>query len=106
MQEKLLNGWSLEDSPKKEKPTIGERRIRTTFNPSSIDLVSQFKNKTAELVTLAEEQRSLNNINITNWEQEDVADFNRWISIAQTAYEEAEMYIVKALTLNKNTINK
>lgn len=89
-----------------KKPTIGERRVRTTFNPSSIDLVSQFKNKTAELITLAEEQRSLNNINITNWEQEDVTDFNRWVSLAQTAYEKAGMYIVKALTLNKNTINK
>ena len=30
----------------------------------------------------------------------------RLISLAQTAYEEAGMYIVKALTLNKNTINK
>ena len=94
MEEELL---------KQEKLTIGERRVRTTFNPPppSIDLVSQFKNKTAELITLAEEQRSLNNINVTNWEQEDIADFNRWVSLAQTAYEEAGMYIVKALTLNK-----
>jgi hypothetical protein len=102
MEEQLLSGWTPENVPKQKKPTIGERRVRTTFNPSSIDLVSQFKNKTAELITLAEEQRSLNNINVTNWEQEDIADFNRWISLAQTAYEEAEMYIVKALTLNKN----
>ncbi len=101
MEEKLLNGGTTEDVPKQNKPTIGERRIRTTFNPSSVDLVSQFKNKTAELISLAEEQRSLNNINVTNLEQEDIADFNRWISLAQTAYEEAGMYIVKALTLNK-----
>ena len=101
MEEELLNGWTLEDAPKQKKLTIGERRIRTTFNPSSLDLVSQFKNKTAELISVAEEQRSLNNINVTNWEQEDITDFNRWISLAQTAYEEAAFYIVKALTLNK-----
>ena len=101
MEEELLNGWTLEDAPKQKKLTIGERRITTTFNPSSLDLVSQFKNKTAELISVAEEQRSLNNINVTNWEQEDITDFNRWISLAQTAYEEAAFYIVKALTLNK-----
>ena len=101
MEEELLNGWTPEDYPKQKKPTIGERRIRTTFNPSNMDVVGEFKQKTALLIDLCEYQRTLNNVNITGWEKEDITDFNRWISLAQTAYEEAAFYIVKALTLNK-----
>lgn len=55
--------------------TIGEQRVRTEFNPAQSDTVSQIKQKTAELINLCELS-----------------------SLAQTAYEEAAMWAVKAAT--------
>jgi len=63
--------------------TIGEQRVRTEFNPSASDIVSQIKQKTAELINLAEELKSKD---------------PRLASLAQTAYEEAAMWAVKAAT--------
>ena len=66
-----------------EETTIGELRVRTTFNPSQNDVVSQLKQKTAELINLCETLK--------------VKDA-RLASLAQTAYEEAAMWAVKAAT--------
>lgn len=63
--------------------TIGEKRVRTNFNPSDQDIVSQIKQKSAELINLCEELK----------EKEP-----RLASLAQTAYEEAAMWAVKAAT--------
>jgi len=52
--------------------TIGEERVRTEFNPSQSDTVSQIKQKTAELINLCEELK---------------AKDGRLASCAQTAYE-------------------
>ena len=78
--------------------TLGESRVRTEFNVDKNTLVDQIKQKSAELINLCEEQRSLNNINITNWSADDTKEFNRLLSLAQTAYEEAGMWAVKAVT--------
>ena len=64
--------------------TIGELRIRTDFNPSQTDLVAQIKQKTAELINLCEELK--------------VKD-GRLASLAQTDYESAAMWAVKAATV-------
>jgi hypothetical protein len=63
--------------------SIGELRVRTAFNPSQDDTVSQLKQKTAELINICEELK---------------AKDGRLASLAQTAYEEAAMWAVKAAT--------
>ncbi len=63
--------------------TIGELRVRTEFNPSQNDTISQIKQKTAELINLCEELK---------------AKDGRLASLAQTTYEEAAMWAVKAAT--------
>jgi hypothetical protein len=63
--------------------TIGEKRVRTDFNVTQSDTVGQIKRKTAELINLCEDLRGKD---------------GRLASLAQTAYEEAAMWAVKAAT--------
>ena len=63
--------------------TIGEARVRATFNPSQDSVVDQIKQKTAELINLCEELKSKD---------------GRLASLAQTEYENAAMWAVKAAT--------
>ena len=62
-------------------PTVGEIRVRTSFNPSNDSVVDQIKQKTAELINLCEELKGKD---------------ARLASIAQTSYEESAMWAVKA----------
>ena len=63
--------------------TLGELRVRTKFNPSASTDVEIIKNKSAELIDLCETLKSKE---------------PRLASLAQTAYEEAAMWAVKAAT--------
>jgi predicted nucleic acid-binding OB-fold protein len=63
--------------------TIGEERVRTEFNPSKDDVVNLIKQKSAELINICEELKLKD---------------ARLASIAQTTYEEAAMWVVKAAT--------
>lgn len=63
--------------------SIGEKRVRTDFNPSSVDTVNIIKQKTAELINICEELKEKD---------------GRLASIAQTSFEEAGMWSVKAAT--------
>jgi len=63
--------------------SIGEQRVRTEFNPSKDSIVDQIKQKTAELINLCEDLK--------------VKD-ERLASLAQTGYEDAAMWAVKAAT--------
>lgn len=63
--------------------SIGELRVRTQFNPSSDGVVDRIKQKTAELINLCEELK-----------HKDA----RLASLAQTEYENAAMWAVKAAT--------
>lgn len=63
--------------------TIGEQRVRTSFNPAQDSMVDQIKQKSAELINLCEELKSKD---------------GRLASLAQTSYEEAAMWAVKAAT--------
>ncbi len=63
--------------------TIGEQRVRVDFNPSSHTDVDIIKEKTAELIDMCEGLK---------------AKEPRLASLAQTAYEEAAMWAVKAST--------
>ena len=66
-----------------QEQTIGELRVRIKFNPSADSVVDQIKQKTAELINLCEELK---------------AKDGRLASLAQTEYEAAAMWAVKAAT--------
>lgn len=63
--------------------SIGEDRVRIKFNPSDNSLVNQIKQKSAELIDLCEELKNKD---------------ARLASLAQTHYEDAAMWAVKAAT--------
>ena len=63
--------------------TLGEARVRTDFNVSGSSVVDSIKQKSAELINLCEELK---------------AKDGRLASLAQTSYEEAAMWAVKAAT--------
>lgn len=63
--------------------TIGEDRVRVSFNPSDNNIVDRIKLKTAELIDLCETLK-----------EKDA----RLASLAQTHYEDAAMWAVKAAT--------
>ena len=83
--------------------TLGEKRIRTSFNVSGNDAVTKIKNKTAELI---DDLQAIKNdeVSKTYENSEDVmkllsGEKLRLIALAQTAYEEATFWSVKALTI-------
>lgn len=75
--------------------SIGEIRVRTKFNPSANGTVDQIKQKTAELINLLEDLRTVK-MDIASYPADK--EVQRCISCAQTAYEEAAMWAVKAAT--------
>lgn len=68
--------------------TIGEDRVRIRFNPSSVSEVDKIKQSTAMMIDYCDTLKH-------SGEQA------RCASLAQTAYEEAEMWAVKAATWGK-----
>lgn len=70
-----------------EEQTLGEKRIRTKFNPGSNDTVQQLKELAAQMIDLLEMLRTVGG-------DKD----QRLISTAQTSVEEAAMWAVKAAT--------
>lgn len=66
--------------------SIGEDRVRIKFNPSADSKVDQIKNKTAELIDLCETLKPLD---------------ARLVALAQTHYEDAAMWAVKAATTHQ-----
>ena len=66
--------------------SIGALRVREDFNPSNDDLVTKIKRYTADLIDLCEDLKPLD---------------PRLAALAQTAYEEAAMWAVKAATTRK-----
>ena len=71
--------------------TIGEQRVRTSFNPSQTNGVDVLKQKSAELINLCEDLKPKDGSMMSG-------EKARLISLAQTAYEEAAMWAVKAVT--------
>lgn len=71
--------------------TLGEKRVRTEFNPSKSGNIEAIKQKTAELINILEAYK-------TDESYQHDGEVLRLISLAQTAYEEASMWAVKAVT--------
>jgi hypothetical protein len=63
--------------------SLGEKRVRTEFNVDKNSDVDLIKQKSAELINLCEKLKEKD---------------GRLASLAQTAYEEAAMWAVKAAT--------
>jgi len=63
--------------------SVGEDRVRIKFNPSAASVVDQIKQKSAELIDLCETLKPKD---------------ARLASLAQTHYEDAAMWAVKAAT--------
>lgn len=73
--------------------TLGEDRVRIKFNPSADDLVSTIKQRTAELIDLCDaNKRESKPAN---------SEVNRLWALAQTHFEDAAMWAVKAATADK-----
>lgn len=73
--------------------TIGEKRVRTEFNPEGVGNVNFIKEKTAELINVLEDFKK-------DERHKEFMDSEviRVISVAQTTYEDAAMWAVKAVT--------
>jgi hypothetical protein len=68
--------------------TLGMDRVRMTFNPSNNFHVDNIKGRTADLIDLCSDIKAASSNSETA----------RLCSLAQTAYEEAAMWAVKAAT--------
>ncbi len=76
----------MSDSQPVPALTLGQSRVRVSFNPSSNGLVDEIKRKSAELIDL------VNSMPTANSEQ------SRLVALAATHYEDAAMWAVKAAT--------
>jgi hypothetical protein len=66
--------------------TLGADRVRFSFNPGANKTVETLKYKSAELIDLVDQLRGEN------------PEVNRLVALAQTHYEDAAMWAVKAAT--------
>lgn len=71
--------------------TLGQIRVETESDITKADDISLIKQQTANLIDMLEDLRKDNRAMIDQEKQ-------RLISIAQSKYEEAAMFAVKALT--------
>lgn len=100
----LRKGAVLIKMKNTEVKTIGEVRVRTSFNPSNDGTVDQIKQKSAELINLLQGIKNGDavepeNVNLSPEQyREKMGEKHRLIALAQTAYEEAAMWSVKAAT--------
>jgi hypothetical protein len=68
-----------------DEKTLGEKRVKIDFNTTNDSLVDNIKRKSAELIDLCEKMRG-----------DGSGEKQRVISLAQTGYEDACMWAVKA----------
>ncbi len=73
--------------------SLGAERVRESFNPSESNMVDKIKRFTADLIDLCEEMKHKQEV--------DLAEQARLCALAQTAYEEAAMWAVKAATSSR-----
>lgn len=82
--------------------SIGEKRVRADFNANGSELVDTIKQETAKLINLLDGMR--NSEASKTYDKSDAAmkemsgEKFRLISLAQTSFEEAAMWAVKAAT--------
>lgn len=72
--------------------TLGESRVRTSFNPSADSKVDIIKQRAAELIDIINEYECPEHC-------ENPSEFRRLQALAMTHVEDAAMWGVKALTI-------
>lgn len=84
----------------KAPQTLGEKRVKVDFNVTNNDVVHQIKVKSAELIDLLQamknEEASKTYDKTPDVMQDTSGEKFRLIALAQTTYEEAAMWAVKA----------
>jgi hypothetical protein len=75
--------------------TLGTYRVRVNFNPSKDNVVDAIKHQTAELIDIVE------NIKLDAQQVGSQSEIIRLCALAQTYYEMAQMWAVKAATTEK-----
>lgn len=78
------------------RKTIGEQRVRASFNPSGYLEVDDIKQKTAKIIDILEKMKG-DGKDLIPWEKV------RLIDAAQDAYELAAMWAVKAETYTEES---
>ena len=73
-----------------EMPTLGQSRVRVSFNPGQNEAVQSIKQKAAELIDLCESLKDAYNGSPN--------EKNRCLAVAQTEIESAAMWAVKGAT--------
>ena len=83
--------------------SIGAQRVRESFNPSGDSMVDKIKRYTADLIDLCEELKRDPSVRQVGSGTEMLlgGEQQRLVALAQTAYEEAAMWAVKAATTKK-----
>ena len=107
MKEHIVTAEDLKNNPGEDlkvgetigipELSLGEKRVRTEFNPSKEGIIDQIKQKSAHLIDICEEIRIMLKPNGVDFYTND-KEAQRCLSLAQTAYEEAAMWAVKAAT--------
>jgi hypothetical protein len=82
-------------SAQEQGGSIGAFRVRESFNPSQDSMVDKIKRYTADLIDLCEDLKKHNGGDPNGNEQARLA------ALAQTNYEQAAMWAVKAATTEK-----
>ena len=76
--------------------TLGERRVRISFNPNQAPHVAELKRMAAAFIDYCESLKSTTARNGVDLER---GEYLRLIALAQTHAEDAAMWAVKAATL-------
>jgi len=80
--------------------TFGEKSVGLTFNPSGDEKVNKVKELYAEIIDLCDEMRKENRINESTDanDAERLNEKGRFLSIAITEAQTAQMWAVKGIT--------
>lgn len=76
-----------------EEKTLGEQRVRTSFNPSDDSIVQTIKEKGAEFTNY------INTLKLESSDNSKSGEFGRLKALALTAIEEGTMWAVKVATI-------
>lgn len=84
--------------------TLGEKRVRISFNINNDAIVNKIKQKSADLIDFLNAIRNDEVSKTYDKTPQELQDQSgeklRLISLAQTKYEEAAMWAIKAATYN------
>lgn len=80
--------------PNQQSQSLGEQRVRASFNPSKDGKVDEIKRLTADLIDLCHQEADRSSA--------QGHEIGRLWSLAMTHYEDAAMWAVKAATAEKS----